>query len=44
MQLKEVSLLLSGMGSKQMVEDNAAYASEAAIGKLTQEDKELYKI
>ncbi len=41
--MKEVSLLLSGMGSKQMVEDNLAYADEAAIGKLTEEDAQLYK-
>ena len=38
----EVSLLLSGMGSAQQVEDNIRYASESRPGKLTEEQKACY--
>lgn len=34
----EVAMLLSGMGSMQMVEDNLSYADRASAGMLTEED------
>ena len=37
----EVSLLLSGMGSEQMVRDNLTYADKAAVGMLGQADLDM---
>lgn len=37
----EVSMLLSGMGSMQMVQDNIGYADKAAVGMLSKEDCEM---
>lgn len=37
----EVSMLLSGMGSMQMVNDNLSYADKAVAGMLTQENLEM---
>lgn len=37
----EVSLILSGMGSMQMVRDNLAYADKAAVGMLTGQDLDM---
>lgn len=37
----EVSMLLSGMGSEQMVEDNIGYADKSAPGMLSDEDVEM---
>ncbi len=39
----EVSLLLSGMSSRQQVEDNLAYADRSAVGCLKEEEKEAYR-
>ena len=40
---KEVSLLLSGMGTEQQVEDNLVYAGRSAVGMLTAEEKKQYE-
>ena len=40
---KEVSLLLSGMGTEQQVEDNLIYAGRSAVGMLTAEEKKQYE-
>lgn len=37
----EVSMLLSGMGSMQMVNDNLGYADKAAVGMLSQANLEM---
>ncbi len=37
----EVSMLLSGMGSMKMVEDNIGYADKACVGMLTQENLDM---
>ena len=37
----EVSLLLSGMGEMQQVEDNLAYASRSSVGMLSKEDVDM---
>lgn len=37
----EVSLLLSGMGSMQMVRDNLLYAGRSGVGMITQKDTEI---
>ncbi len=39
----EVSLLLSGMSSRQQVEDNLVYADRSAVGCLKEEEKEAYR-
>lgn len=39
---KEVSLLLSGMGTRQQVEDNLVYAGRSSIGMLTQKELTAY--
>ena len=38
----EVTCVLSGMNSLEMIEENCRIASEVAVGELTDEDKELY--
>ncbi len=40
---KEVAMLLSGMGSMQMVEDNISYADKAEIGMLSENETEMLK-
>ena len=37
----EVSMLLSGMGTMQMVEDNIGYADKAAVGMLSEQNLEM---
>ncbi len=39
----EVSVVLSGMGSRAMVRENIRIASEAQVGELTQSDREFYE-
>ncbi len=39
---KEVSLLLSGMSSRQQVEDNLMYASRSGVDMLREEEKAVY--
>lgn len=39
---KEVSLLLSGMSSRQQVEDNLVYASRSSVGMLNEEQLAVY--
>ncbi len=39
----EISVVLSGMNSDEMVEDNIKTASETEIGELTQNDEEMLK-
>lgn len=39
---EEVSLLLSGMSSRQQVEDNLVYADRSAAGMLTEEERAAY--
>ncbi|MBQ4627316.1 MAG: aldo/keto reductase [Clostridia bacterium] len=40
---KEVSMLLSGMGSMQMVTDNLGYAEKAEIGMLSENELDMLK-
>lgn len=37
----EVSVILSGMGSEQMVKDNMLYASRSSVGMLSQKDLDM---
>ncbi len=39
---KEVSLLLSGMGAEQQVEDNLTYAGRSSVGMLSEEETQRY--
>lgn len=40
---KEVSLLLSGMGTMEQVQSNIGYADKAAVGMLTEENLEMLR-
>ena len=39
---KEVTVVLSGMNSAEMVDENIRVASECQVGELTEEDRKLY--
>lgn len=41
--MKEVSVVLSGMSTFKQVEENLEFAKRSYIGMLTQEEKEIYK-
>ena len=40
---EEVTVVLSGMNTREMVEDNCRTASEAGVGELTEADREVFE-